>query len=93
VKGKEEGTCWLDKEKKTQDDGPLNQALKEKKKSENLTNNNIILKHEMESMMMRLTKEIEENKKKEENLNQTLKETSDECYILDCESNQLKSKL
>jgi hypothetical protein len=40
----------------------------------------------MESMVMRLTKEIYENKKKEEDLNQNVKETSDECNRLDLEN-------
>jgi predicted nuclease with TOPRIM domain len=47
----------------------------------------------MESMEMRLTKEIDENKKKEEYVIQTLKERSDECNRLDLENEQLNFEL
>jgi len=52
----------------------MDEALKEKiKECENMAKE-VVLKHEMESGVMRLTKEIEERKKTEENLNQSLKE-------------------
>ncbi|XP_057833904.1 uncharacterized protein LOC131044567 [Cryptomeria japonica] len=42
---------------------------------------------------MRLTKEIEEMKKNEDNLSQSLKDRSDECCRLNCENDQLKLEL
>lgn len=51
--------------------GQLSQALKEKiEECEKLARENASLKHEMESIVMRLTKEIEERNKNEESLAQ-----------------------
>lgn len=47
------------------EDGHLNQALKEKSEEcVKIAKENAPLKHEMESIVMRLTKEIEERKNK-----------------------------
>lgn len=78
------------KESQSMDD----EALKEKtEECEKLVRENAILKHEMETIVMKLTKEIEERKKIEENLVQSLKDKSEECYRLDCENGQLKLDL
>lgn len=64
-------------------DEQLSQTLKEKKKEcEKLARNNTVQKHEMESIMMRMTKEIEDRKKNEEKLAQSLKEKFEECVEL-----------
>lgn len=74
------------------EDGKLSQALKEKvEQCENVTIENVVLKHEMESTMMRMKKEIEEKKKNEENLAQSLKEKYEECIQLDNELEQSKN--
>lgn len=47
----------------------------------------------MESMVVKLSKEIEEKKKNEENLVQYIKEKLDECIRANDEVNQLKFEL
>lgn len=54
--------------------------------ADKLERENVALKNEMQSIMMRLTKEIEDRKKNEENLAQSLKERDDECFGLTYEN-------
>lgn len=68
--------------------------MKEKtKECEKLAKDNVVLKHEMEFIVMGLTKEIEGRKKKEENINQSIKDRSNECCRLNYEIDQLKLEL
>ncbi|XP_059071917.1 uncharacterized protein LOC131871232 [Cryptomeria japonica] len=82
------------KESQSIDDDHFNEALKEKtKECEKLAKDNVVLKHEMEFIVMGLTKEIEGRKKKEENINQSIKDRSNECCGLNYEIDQLKLEL
>lgn len=70
------------------------EALKEKtKECEKLVEDNVVLRHEMESIMMKLAKEIKARKKNEENLTQSLNDRSDECCRRNYEYDQLKLEL
>lgn len=72
------------------DDEALKKNIEE---CEKLVEENVVLRHEMKSIAMKLTKEIEARKKNEENLTQSLNDRSDECYIINCDNDQLKLKL
>ncbi|XP_059068609.1 uncharacterized protein LOC131859095 [Cryptomeria japonica] len=72
----------------------LSQALKEKtQECGKLAEENAALKHEMESIVMGLAKEIEGRKKSEENRSRSLKDRSDECCRHNCENDQVKLEL
>lgn len=54
--------------------------------SEKLDRENVVLKNEMKSIVKKPTKEIEDPKKNEEILTQSLKDSSNECYRLTYEN-------
>jgi len=58
--------------------------LNEKTKlCEKMSKEVVMLRHEMESGVIKFTQEIEEKRKTEENLNQSLKEKIENCYKID----------
>lgn len=73
----------MDKLKEKEEQSIGNKALQDKiDECEKLAIENAVLKNEMQSIVMKLTKEIEDMKKNEENLTQSLKDRSNECCRL-----------
>jgi len=71
-----------------------NEDLKEKTKlCEKLSKEIIMVRHEMESGVMKFTQEIEEKRKIEDDLRQSLKEKSEDCHKMDIIIRHLESDL
>jgi len=71
-----------------------NEELTEQTKlCEKLSKEVIMLRHEMESGTIKFTQEIEEKRKAEDNLRQSLKEKSEECHQMDRIIRHLESDL
>jgi len=71
-----------------------NEDLKEKTKlCEKLSKEIIMVRHEMESRVIKFTQEIEEKRKTKDNLRQSLKEKSEDCHKMDRIIRHLESDL
>lgn len=94
-KSREKRKDLVDKIKEKQSQSIDDQVLKEKTEEceKQFARVNAVQKNTIESIMMKLTKEVEEMKNNEENLSQLLKDKFDECCRLDCENDQLKLDL
>lgn len=77
----------MDKLKEKEEQSIDNQALQDKTdECEKLARDNATLKNQMQSIVIKLTKDIKDRKNNEENLTWLLKEGSDECCMLNYEN-------
>lgn len=86
IKSKEKRKDLVDQLQKKESQGIDEAVLNEKiEECDRLARANVVQKNEMEAIVMKLIREIEERKKNEENISQSLKDKFEECYKLENE--------